>query len=436
MAGISLAPADYTFAPSPTWERIDQAYNVTGWTVDRGRQTEMGRADTGAATIELVDKTGDFDPTNPSGHFYGRLPGYTGDPMGPLVQAKIELQHPVTSAWSTLFRGYISQIQWAPYQTERFANVTLHLVDALALLAAYEMPSDFGDDFLDGNIVFYEDDTLDAVRTRVNKVLDGVGWDPGMRTIFSGNVGLFRGVYAPRSTVLQVLFDACDAEWPDTAVVYVGGPKNPGKIVFHGRFARFHPEDVSYSIQTFQAGDDTAAQANSSVVRVSPPLVASLDDTSLYTSALATPQHIVDPDIPGQYVQAAPPAVATKGLRTWSAENLQTAGGSGPTTAKDETKKFASYVAANYFKGRVRVGQLTVKARHLSSLNAAATWTMLTNVDISDIVHLKTSHYGGGGFDTDFYVEGLHYQARPAGAGTYVELTLDVSPKAYYTVAP
>src|SRR5690242_20556653 len=117
MAGISLAPADYAMAVSPTWERIDLNYNVRSWSIDRGRQDARSRTGTGTAQVELVDKTGDFDPTNISGHFFGRLDG--GMPMGPLVQAKIELQNPTDSTWSTLFRGFISRIRWVPYQTEQ-----------------------------------------------------------------------------------------------------------------------------------------------------------------------------------------------------------------------------------------------------------------------------------------------------------------------------
>ena len=61
---------------------------------------------------------------------------------------------------------------------------------------------------------------------------------------------------------------------------------------------------------------------------------------------------------------------------------------------------------------------------------------MCCDVDISDIVHLSTSHHGGGGFDDDFYVEGVHYQVRPGGGVPYVELTLDVSPRGYYDSNP
>ena len=109
MAGISLAPDDTALEPTPSWERIDDIYRVQTWSIDRGRENEMSKTGTGTATIELIDRTGDFDPTNPTGEFYGRLTA--GQPMGPMVQAKIELQNPVTDAWTTLFRGFIASIQ-------------------------------------------------------------------------------------------------------------------------------------------------------------------------------------------------------------------------------------------------------------------------------------------------------------------------------------
>ena len=440
MAGISLAPDDTAMAASPTWERIDTAYNVQSFTVDRGRASEMSRTDTGTATIEIVDKTGAFDPTNPSGHFFGRLTA--GVPMGPLVQARIELQNPLTSVWTTLFRGFISAIQWVPYRREDHANVTLELVDGLAFLAACEMaPSatggvaDFGHEIFEGNIVFHEDTNLNAVQTRINKVLDQASWPAGLREIFTGNVQLQETVYPPRSTVLSVIQDAADAEFPDVSNVYIGGPRSPGNIVFHGRLARFNPADTSYNINRWNVGDDAAAAADTAnVCRLSPPLVPSLDDTLLYTSALATPQNIADGDIAAQYVTNAT-AVGKKGLRTWSAENLATRGGAG-TTGEDECKKFAYYIRDNYGTPKVRVGQLTIKSRNTSSVWAAATWNLICKIDISDIVHVKTTHSGGGGFDTDFYVEGIHYAARPGPGVPYIELTLDVSPKGYYDVNP
>jgi hypothetical protein len=360
--------------------------------------------------------------------------------MGPCVQARIQLDNPVDATVTTLFRGFISRLLWTPSQREDHANVTLELVDGLAIFAAAEMAPDgtFGDGVDLGNIIFNADAALTAVQTRINKVLTQLGWPSALRSIFTGNVALQKTVYAPRSTVFQVISDAADAEFPQVANFYIGGPRNPGYAIFHGRYARFNPADVSYNIRTWQAGDDTAAAADSTVVRVSPPLQASLDDSNLYTSAYCTP---ADPaglaDFSGQYVTDTT-AAGLKGLRTWSSENLYTAGGAGPTTGAQETKKMAQYVVDNFENPAIRVGQITVKSRALESLNATATWAMLGNADISDLVHLTTTHGGGGGFDTDFYTEGLHYQITPGSTLDlpYVELTVDASPRAFYDTNP
>lgn len=435
---VYLAPDDLVLAPTPDWERIDTTYSVRLVTIDRGRENEMSKTGVGTASVELIDRTGDFDPTNTSGAFYGRLT--TGKPMGPPVQAYITLTDTDSTEW-ILFRGYISRLSWSLYQNEQHANVTLDLVDALALLAAAEMAPDgsFGDAVEEGNIIFEEDTNTDAVKTRMDNVLDQLGWASGMRTINTGNVSLQRTVYAPRSTVLQVLQDAADAEFPFVANIYVGGPRNPGNIVFYGRYARFNPSDPSYDIQTWLAGDDTEAEATASTVRLSPPLVASLDDVNLYTSAYATPQDSEgahDADFALQYVTDATARVR-QGLRTWTAENLATFGGEGSSTALEETKLFAEYVKDNFAYPAVRVGPLTVKSRDPTSLRGVATWTLLTQVEISDRLHIATTHAGGGGFDYDSYVEGLHYVLRPGGGGmAYVELTLDVSPASFYDENP
>jgi hypothetical protein len=62
----------------------------------------------------------------------------------------------------------------------------------------------------------------------------------------------------------------------------------------------------------------------------------------------------------------------------------------------------------------------------------------MCGVDISDIIRLKTTHHNGvGGFDEDFFVEGLHYTASPLSDNYVdVELTLDVSPRALYDANP
>lgn len=425
LLGVSVAPTDDWNEPAPSWERLDVTYNVTEWTIDRGRVFEFARTDTGRASVELVDETGDFDPTNTSAPYWDLT----------LRQAGIALQNPTDSTWSPLFTGYVQRVEWVPYQNKAFANVRLHLVDALALAAAAEMAPDgtFGNSVDNGNITFDEDLATDAVQTRIEFVLTQWGWS-SLRDIFSGNVKLQETVYAPRSPVLNVIQDAADAEFPDVANVYID---KTGRFIFHGRLARFDPTNPDYDITFWELGDDVAAIADpTNVVRISPPLVASRDDSNLYTSSIATPQNVSDAAIAGQY-QIDGTGLAAYGTRTWSAENLATAGGASSATALEVTALFSNYIVSNYATPRTRCGQITVRPQRASGLHGAAAWALMCGVDISDVVHLTTTHTGGGGFDDDFYVEGISYTAVPMNSTQHeVTLTLDVSPASYYDSDP
>ena len=161
-------------------------------------------------------------------------------------------------------------------------------------------------------------------------------------------------VYAPRSTVLSVIQDAADAEFPDVANVYISGPReaksatpHPGSLTFHGRFARFNPEGVQYDIRPGSSATTHAAAADDDTVRICRPW-SRRSTTRCSTRRRSRPNsNIADADIAGQYVTDTA-AVDGKGVRTWSAENLLTAAGDDDRTAVEETKLFADYVVDNY----------------------------------------------------------------------------------------
>src|SRR4029077_7005492 len=174
-------------------------------------------------------------------------------------------------------------------------------------------------------------------------------------------------------------------------------------------------------------------------------------EDNLYNAASATPQWIgtgatirqLNPDPPdnddvaGQYVKDDA-SIAAYGLRSITFDQLQTVEGRATgNNSMVETKLFATYYVSNYSTPAPRVSRLVFKARLPTDTLAAALWGFMCNVEISDLLTLQTAHPGGGGFDTDFYVEGLHYTARP-GTPDYpiLELALDVSPRANYTTNP
>lgn len=426
--GVCIALDDATLEADPAWVRIDTDYQVQSYSWDVGRAYEFDHTEAGTGQILLVDINGDFDPTNTGSPLYGRLE--------PLKQAALALQNPVTTTWSTRFRGFIESILWEPFQNEQIANVTISLVDGLALVASAELVGGMGTGVptYEGDIVYEEDTGLDAVQTRINAVLDDVGWPAGLRQIFTGNVKLQSKVYAPRTSAIVPIMDAADSEFPGVANVYVN---SAGEFTFHGRFARFDPVSVSsttdWDYTEWSCGDDAAVLGNeATVVKVSPPLSVYRDVEHIYTTALCLPYGVADADIDGQYVASG--AVSAYGIRTWSAENLLTLGGDG-TTALEETLAMANYYMSNYATPRTRVGRLTFRPHMPGDTRAAATWALLCGVDISDSITLTTTHGGGGGFNESFYVEGVSGEVRPMNAAIpEVTLTLDVSPTSYYDV--
>ncbi len=400
---------------------------VSHYEIHRGRSSELERTDTGTATITMIDTNGSLDPSGGSTDF---------DPMKPVA---IALRNPVTGVSSTIFRGHVARWSYDMYPNEKYAIATVDCVDGMDVLAAVEMtPSPvatgaaFGDVIFDahaGNIVYYEDD---QVAHRINQVLDECGWPAGEREVFSGNVKLQETVYAPRSPALTVITDAADAEFPGVANFLIS---KDGKAVFHGRLARFNPTDAQYKISTWRAGDmaNVAADSSRAVIFA---LDYDKDKDKIINSALATPKDIADSAIEGQRVENTG-SQSAYGTRSWSAENLLTLfGHNGNTTAAVETKKYATYYVNNYATPRTRVNRITFKTVPTSSTYASQVWGVMCGVDVSDIIRLKTTHLAGG-FDEDFYVEGIHYSVDPLNDQYLaVQVDLDVSPKSYYSSNP
>ena len=402
---------------------------VAEYEIHRGRNSELAKTGTGTATITMIDTNGSLDPK-------------TGTGYNPGTPAAIGLTNPVTSASSTIFSGNVAKWNYRHYPTMDYAIATIDCVDALDIFAATEMqPSAvgstpaFGDvitSFNDGNIVFFEDN---QVNYRINEILDQIGWPAGPREIFTGNVRLKETVYAPRQTALTAIHDAADAEFPGIANFYI--QKN-GTATFHGRLARFNPADPQYGITTWKVGDVAAVNADSSYALIF-DLDYDVDKDRIINDAMASPEGVADSAIPGQRVQNTI-SIAQYGTRPWSAENLITDfGWLTGYTALQETKAFANYYVSNYAQPKTRINRIRFQRVSPTSSYGANEWALLCGIDISDRLQVKTTHHNGAaGFaDAFYFVEGLHYTARPLNDQMLdVTLDIDVTPATYYTTAP
>ena len=439
--GVSVGFDDPPMAVNPTWTRIDTltGCRVTDWTIDRGRPNEFAKTGTGTAVVHIVDRQGLFDPTNSSSPYNGKIvPG---------KQAGIALVNPTTSVSFPLFRGFVEAWNYKLADTEQWFELELQLVDGFALLSRAELR--VGIDGLlpvpaasAGNIVYGE--TLGTVADRINAILGDVGWPAGLRDVFSGNVRVGPKAYAPGTSALDGLFDAADGEFPGVANLWMS---KTGNVTFRGRQARFRPDVAGYGIQKRTVADPANRAGHTDWVPVAElEWVNGLDN--LYNSASATPQGVGtgsswkqwQPTAADQAAQTVKDdtSIAAYGLSSITFDNLQTiAGLATGNNSQLETKGFATYYVTNYKDPAPRLSRLVFKSRSPADPWAGALWNHLCKCEISDLLTLKTTHPGGGGFSQDFYVEGLHYTGRP-GTPTVpiVELSLDVSPRAHYTTNP
>jgi hypothetical protein len=454
---VSIAFNADTLDPTPVWTRIDTlaGCNVRGWQIDRGRPTEFDKTGPGTATIQIVDRQGLFDPTNPGSPYLNKI--------RPGKQAAVALQNPVTDVWFTLFRGFVESWHYRLDPTEQYMELELQLVDGFAILARAElivyedgalppftgMPDEQKAALVKlakGNVLYGE--TTGPAKDRIDAVLGDVGWPVALRDVFTGNVRVGPKAYGPGTSALDAIFDAVDGEFP-------GGVANcymskDGIFTFRGRQARFRPDVAEYGIQRRTVADPSWTEAHPAAVPVS-ELEWSLGQDNLYNAASATPQWIgtgaeirqLNPDAPdndnvaGQYVKDDD-SIGKYGLRSITFDQLQTV--EGEHTHNDsmvETKGFATYYVTNYKDPAPRVSRMVFKSRRPSHALGPSLWNHICKCEISDLLTLKSQHPGGGGFNQDFYVEGLHFTGRP-GPPDYpiVTLELDVSPRANYTYNP
>lgn len=443
MAGgvkVSLAFGQGALVASPTWTDITtNADLVSSFTIDRGRQFEVDMTDIGRANLLINDQHGILDPTNSTGPYYTQIE--------PLTQLKIELYNPVTAAYTTVFRGYVSEMDYvfnpAAYDLGGARvgvnQLTMSLVDALFILELMEMQADgsFGDPVPAANAgnIFFASANVDI---RIDQVLGNAGWPSSLATVFTGNVSLQDSVYSPGQTVLEVIQEAADAEFPGLGNVYAS---KDGKVTFHGRKAKFDPVGVSagaggaWAFTTWKAGDGKAVAASPSDTAQVREFSFNRGLARVINYATAWPQGIATTAKAGQTVKDTT-SIGLRGFCTWAKENLLVlAGTTTGHNANDECKLYATYYVDNYAQPRNRITNLAVRSLDPTDSRAAPTWAFLVGVEISDLLDVTVSSPGGGGFNLEpHFVEGLHYDVRPLNA-TYADVTVrpDLSPKAYFT---
>jgi hypothetical protein len=429
---------------APTWTRIDSYDSlVTSYTIDRGRQYELDRTDTGRAVVQITDRDGILDPTNPGGPFYGMIE--------PLLQALICRRNPVSGSWYTRFRGFVEEMDYSFDPSQQVNRLELSLVDIFEFLSAIELfPSTNGDtppeiDWADQ--VYYPAQPMDV---RINQVLDesiGPVAKADYTVVFTGNVNVQEQVYTPGESVMTAIQEAADAEFPGVSNVYTD---RQGRLAVHGRLAKFDPAGVlagaapgAWDWHSFKAGDGTAVASDPAQYAHIRRFAFNRGLAKIINQAFATPLRrdtaLTGAQMAGQFV-TDPSSIAEFGIRSWSAQDLITYGGllGTPTTDLEETKLFATYMVENYAFPQNRVTEIGFRTMDPAASGASENWRLLSLVDVSDEVLVTIESPGGGFFAAEpYFVEGVHEQVGPLVPGyDDVTLTLDLSPQAFYTSNP
>jgi hypothetical protein len=429
--GVQIAFDDPLLEADPVFTRIDPTVRVSRWEIRRGRQGELEKTGTGEATIFVNDIDGLLDPANAASPWFGKLDGR---------QVRLSRWNPVTSEWSVRFRGYVEEYGYDLHPSQVNTEVAIRCVGFMDYLAGAEMaPGQAGVAATASGDILYAEAEVDD---RILALYADANFPTALAIVFSGNVVVSESTYPSGYSFLAAIQDAADAEFPGVANVY---EDRFGRIVFHGRHARFDPDTVAadagpdaWDFQRWSAGDGAGIAIDPDAAQVRPPVSYDRSLKLVINAALVTPLREEDnPLTQAEYegqVSTDATSITAYGVRSWSAEDIRirehkTNG----NTDLEETKLMADYYVANYAEPRTRPRQVTFKPLLPTDPRAAATWALICGVDISDIVYLYITSPGGGGIDGEYYVEGVTETCRigPPEFG-FGEVTLDVSPAAYY----
>jgi len=409
---------------SPTWTRYDTLTNCrcAGFDIDRGRQSEFDRTDTGTARVYFHDRAGTINDSALVG-----------------LQIQLQVQNPVTSAWVPQFRGVIDDITYEVDPSGVVSNVQMECVDMFDFLGGVEMvPGVFGDvpPAGMGGVVFYEDG---PVNDRITSLLVDAGVPSALYTVFTGNVDVWETLYDPGDSVLVAIRDACDAEFPGIANCYID---KTGVFQFHGRFARFDPDTVSASASGWDFNRWEAATVEDVGTTRAQIRAFSFNRprSRIYNAAVSWPRNGSNGEVFNQnnitsQISMDATSITNYGYRGWSARDLiirRLKLSEGTSSGAEQCRLFADFITANYAVPRTNIQTVTMKSLRPADSRATATWSTMLGMDISDIVALTVDEAGLAA--EDYYVEGVHMAVRQGPPEfDVVEVTPNLTPFAYYT---
>ena len=187
---------------------VDVSNQINRIETNRGRTALSDQFQTGALTLRIVDQNGDFNPQNVSGPYYELL-----TPM-----KKVQISATYSGVNYPIFQGFItSYVTTYPDESgEDLAITTIQAVDAFRLAQLAQISTVTGAT------------AGDLSGTRVNQILDQIGWPSGMRDVDAG-LTTMQADPGTNRTALQALGTVASSEYGS---LYVNAS---GSFVFQDR---------------------------------------------------------------------------------------------------------------------------------------------------------------------------------------------------------
>jgi len=144
---------------------VDVSNVVDTIQTNRGRNPQADQFQTGTLTMRIVDQNGDFNPQNSNSPYYGLL-----NPM-----RKVQITATYASTTYPIFSGFItSYTTTTPKNADEVTYTTITAVDAFRLAQNAQIATVAGAT------------AGDLSGTRVNQILDQIGWPSSMRDVDAG----------------------------------------------------------------------------------------------------------------------------------------------------------------------------------------------------------------------------------------------------------
>ena len=187
---------------------VDVSDQINRIETNRGRTALSDQFQTGTLTLRIVDQNGDFNPQNVSGPYYELL-----TPM-----KKVQISATYSGVTYPIFQGFITNyVTTYPDESgEDLAITTIQAVDAFRLAQLAQISTVTGAT------------AGDLSGTRVNQILDQIGWPSSMRDVDAG-LTTMQADPGTNRTALQALNTVASSEYGS---LYVDAT---GSFVFQDR---------------------------------------------------------------------------------------------------------------------------------------------------------------------------------------------------------